>query len=211
MSRVLDALSDEQLGKEVFALWHAYFIRSLPFTINGAPVREITDTQLRQILPGFRGIVRVATFNQDTDDASLTGVEKGLRRCASGNFAGGGKLFRPYFEQRDEARTGRRRQSAIARKKRPGRRDYLHTVLAEILTANPRIKWPEVLEELSRRASLPRDPDKPRIERVCEAEDVVEWVEPGKEAAELSLKRTKGRFYEARDIMLRQNRVGGTG
>jgi len=150
MSRVLDHMTDEQLGKEINALWHAYFIQNLPFTINGAAVREITDEQLKQILPGFRGIVRVATFDQDADNASLTSVEKGLRRCAFGDFAGGGKLFRAYFEQRDEAKTGRRRQSAIARKKRPRRRTYLQEVSREIVTANPGIQWEGFLKELRR-------------------------------------------------------------
>ena len=54
MPRFLDLVSDEDLGREIFALWHSYYIQNLPFTINGASVSQITNKQLEQILPRFR-------------------------------------------------------------------------------------------------------------------------------------------------------------
>jgi hypothetical protein len=203
MPRGLDLVSDEDLGREIFALWHSYYIQNLPFTINGASVSQITNKQLEQILPGFRDIVSLATFDQDTDDESLTGLEKGLRRCGSGDFTGGGRLFRAHFERRIEAKTGRRRQSAAASKPRPGRRHYLQDVLREIVTANPGIKWGGALNELRRRAELPRDPDKPHIEQVCEVEGVA-WLEPGKVARDpLPMKKVKALFYKEADAVRR--------
>ena len=80
MPRFLDCVSDEDLGREIWALFHAYYIQNLPFTINGAPVSRITNKQLEQILPGFRVIVRVATFDQDTDDEGLSQAQR--RDCA---------------------------------------------------------------------------------------------------------------------------------
>jgi hypothetical protein len=193
MSRLLDSLSDEDLGREIWALWHAYYIQKLPFTINGASVSRITNKQLKQILPGFRVIVRVATFDQDTNDESLAGLEKGLRRCSSGDFAGGGRLFRAHFERRIEAKTGRRRQSAIASLPRP---DYLQTVLMELVRANFSITKQAAIEELKRREGPPGE--EPRIDRVDEREDEVWWIEPGKPEKSAPLSGLKHRLRNAR-------------
>ena len=204
MPRFLDLVSDEDLGREIFALWHSYYIQNLPFTINGASVSQITNKQLEQILPGFREIVRLATFDQDTDDESLTGLEKGLRRCESGDFTSGGKLFRAHFERRIEAKTGRRRQSAAGRQPRPGRRHYLQDVLREIVTANPGIRWEGAIQELRRREEPSSNSDKPQIELVHEVKGV-EWFEPGKGARNLPISKVRAIFYKERDAVRRKN------
>jgi hypothetical protein len=184
MPRALDALSDEALGREIWALWHHYFITNVPFTINGDTVPKITNEQLEAILPGFRGIVRVATFNQDTDNESLTGVEKGLRLCGSGNFDRGGRMFRAYFERLDEAKTGRRRQSALARRKR--RSSYLHTRVAEMVKAQQDITTPEVLRRLERLVEQEAHldwkvlPKMDRVENENDGKGVIEWSEPNR-------------------------------
>jgi hypothetical protein len=199
MRMPLDRLSNEDLGREIWALWHHYFITNLPFTMNGDPVAQITGEQLEAILPSFKGIVRVATFNQDTDNESLAGVEKGLRLCASGNFNRGGRMFRAYFERLDEAKTGRRRQSAIASSPRP---DYLQNVLVDLVKAKPNITRSEAIEELQRLADLPDDDPgrrNPKIERVAEGR--VEWREPSNPAASAPLSNIKYRLRNTRNLV----------
>jgi hypothetical protein len=193
MPRALDALSDEALGREIWALWHHYFITNVPFTINGKPAGQITDEQLEAILPSFRGIVRVATFNQDTDNESLAGIEKGLRLCASGDFDRGGRMFRAYLERLDEARTGRRRQSAIAGNARP---DYLQRVLTEIDEQKPGITPLETKEELKRRVGAPGE--EPRIHAWDEDADEVQWMEKGKPMLSAPFSGLKDRLYKIR-------------
>jgi hypothetical protein len=195
----LDDISDEALGREIFALWHHYFITNVPFTMNGNPVDQITDEQLEAILPTFRGIARVAAFNQDTDNESLAGVEKGIRLCGSGNFNRGGRMFRAYFERLDEAKTGRRRQSAIASNPRP---DYLQSVLIDLVRKKPNVSRGEAIEELRRLEALPdNDPGRhhPKIERVAEGR--VEWREPNNPAASAPLSNIKYRLRNARSFV----------
>jgi hypothetical protein len=204
MQRLLDRISDEDLGRDFCVLWERYWIENVPFTINGASVPQIPDDQLKLILPAFKGLIRVASLNQDTNNYELMGLEKALHLYTSGDYTRVGKIFRAYTEHRDEAKTGRRRQSTIARKKRPGRRSYLHEVLRDIATVTS--KWEEALKELHRRAEPSGNWDEPHIERVSEAEGV-EWHEQGKSAHEpakardLPISKVKAIFYKEHDAV----------
>ncbi len=106
------SLPDDQLGLHLYAWW----------AVAQAEKMGITRDQLTpEIAERLRGKV----LSLDTDNEDLAGLEKALRVIALGDPARGGKMFRMHMERQvitlaafDEAKTGRRRQRANAKRDR---------------------------------------------------------------------------------------------
>jgi hypothetical protein len=92
----------------------------------------------------FHEEVRLKILSSDTDSAEHVALEKALKRVASGDLAGGGKMFRDWFQRDqvlflaalDEAKTGRRKQRKNAVNSRP---DGLQSLIMETMRRSPKI------------------------------------------------------------------------
>jgi hypothetical protein len=206
-------LPDEQLALAAYTWWAAAHLESSCVLVDGKPVEHVTPELLEAILPVALERIRQATFDQNTDNEALVGVEKALCLIASGdpaNLPRAGAMFRQHSGNRalflaalKEAATGHGHQSAIASKPRP---DFLQKTLIEIVTADPGIQLPGVIRELKRRADLPdHDPGRhnPRIERVDDGG--VQWREPNKPDAEAPLTGLKDRLTNARKAVAKKS------
>jgi hypothetical protein len=85
-----------------------------------------------------------------------SGSKKALKVVANGELARGGRMFRDYCNRLkitiaafDEAKTGRRRQSAKAKKPRP---DAFNGLIEEILQRKPKITVDELIDECRKEA-----------------------------------------------------------
>jgi hypothetical protein len=201
--------SDEQRGLKFWSCWCAYMFQGLQVSVGGIPLDPIAPEFLDKFLPAFVEAVRGATFRQDTANEDLAGIEKALHRCASGDYAAGGRLLHQFFSRRitltsamNELATAHHRQSAFARKGRP---DHLKCVLTELVEQNPGITPLEAKEELKRRVGFPGQ--EPRIHCVDEDAGEVQWYEKGKpELRSAPLSALKDRLHRAKALQKRPNR-----
>jgi hypothetical protein len=141
-------LPDHQLGMQVWAWWlgaEATYLALPPGT--EVPIDE-----------RFIEAVRRKVLSIDSDSVMHAGLEKALRRLASNDFAGGGKLFRAWLDREfvrfpalvDEVKTGRRKLRAMAKKPRPGRTDPLQDLIEQIIQRRPGIAPDEMVVELQK-------------------------------------------------------------
>jgi len=134
-------LQDDKLGLHLLAWWIGFQAKR-----KGIPSNGVTEEIAEKI--------RLATLGMDVEDARHVALEKALRRVASGDAAGGGKLFRDLMREGgfhlaalEEAVTGERRQRANAKRPRP---DALQILICEIVANEPEITVTELLAVLNK-------------------------------------------------------------
>lgn len=108
-------LPDDELGSHLLVLYAGYHAEK-----KNIPTYLFTD-----FVDDFVEAIRSQTLKMDTDNVEQVALEKAIKLIAGGEPARGGKLFREHMKKRatfiaalDEAVTGRRRQTANAKKPR---------------------------------------------------------------------------------------------
>lgn len=126
---------------------------------------EKKGADLSALTPEIAERIRVATLGMDGDVERVAGEEKMLRRIAQeiaeGDVSSAANLIRQVIRRktdeqdvRDEAKTGRRKQRALAQKPRS---NALQAIIARMVEAQPDITCPGLLAQL--RAMADRDDD----------------------------------------------------
>jgi hypothetical protein len=141
-------LPNEELALRYWAGWIELLLRR-------------RNLSLSDLTPEIAEQLRIATLSMDGDSDAVAGEEKFLRRIASGDLDGAGRLIRQYYKRKanelaahDEARTGRRKQRERAR---APREDALQRVIMRMVKANPNITARGLLADL--KAAADRDDD----------------------------------------------------
>lgn len=105
-----------------------------------------------QIPEDFGDQVRQHVLTLEAENAKNAALEKALHKAANGNFEGAGRFLRELMQDGalsmaalDECATGKRRQSANAKKSRA---DALQLLIIDILEKAPSIKPADLLKEL---------------------------------------------------------------
>jgi hypothetical protein len=139
-------LPDRELGLHVWAWW-----------IGAEAERANIPPGASLPIDGrFVELVRQKVLKIDTEHVASVALEKALKRLASGDMAGGGKLFRGWLKEWaqsraavDEVKTGRRRQRKIAQRPRS---DALQELIIKIMIDDPGITQEGLSAALERRA-----------------------------------------------------------
>ena len=133
------ALPDDEMVGCVWTWWIA-----AQMTAKGIPLDDYSP-QMEQV------IIR-ETLRSDTDQESVSGLERAMQAIALRDVERGAKMFRDFMRRGstmhaalDEAVTGRRKQRAIARKPRE---DTLNRIIREIVEKDPRMTEPQLFERL---------------------------------------------------------------
>src|SRR5206468_1245493 len=110
----------------------------------GIPQHQLT-TEIAERL-------RLKALGLDNDNEDLAGVKKAAQVIARGDLARGGRMIRKYMERQtmmlaalDEAKTGRRKQRANAKKSRT---DALQSLILEAMRCNQAITTDQLIAEL---------------------------------------------------------------
>jgi hypothetical protein len=122
-------LRDDQLGLYAYKWWA--FAQAEKLGVSEDITPEIDER------------LRLKLLSLDTDSEDHVGLAKALQLVAQGELARGGKMFRNHMQRQaatiaafDEAKTGRRRQRANARKPR---QDALGELITGIMQRKPEI------------------------------------------------------------------------
>ena len=138
------ALPDYELGLQCWAWWVVAQTESLGFS-------------QQELTPEIVENIRVKTLEIDSDNPTVSALEKTLRLAASGQIERAGKMFRDLMKMEqmqkaaiDEAVTGRRRQTKNAKKLRNRRNDDcpIHQLIADCLDNNQKASAQEVIDYL---------------------------------------------------------------
>ncbi len=182
---------DDALGRHVFKWWCAFYVTS-----KGIPPERITPEIVEKI--------RIATLAADTENAGSVAVEKAMKLAAVGDFARAGKIIRGRVKEvseslaaLDEAVSGKRRQRAIAKKRR---QDGLQLLIEEIVAKHPDIRTPGLL------AALRAHQHGGVIEHIDdEDEGTVEWCDENDPAGSAPISGLKDRLSRAKKILKRNS------
>lgn len=174
-------LTDHELGISLYAWWIGAHAAQ-----RGVSPDRVTKRMADE--------VRAAILGMDVDDVRYVGLEKALKRIASGDTAGGGSIFRAWMLEGgmhlaalDEAITGWRKQRKIAGKPRP---NALQRLIEEIVLKYPEIKVSELLEKLR------AESDGDVIERVDD--ENIEWHDHNQRIKDSPIAGLKDRLSRAR-------------
>jgi hypothetical protein len=179
-------LSDEDLGLRFYAWWAT------------AQAEKLGVSQ-DQITPENAEHLRLRALSLDTDNEDLAGLERALQVCAKGDLARGGRMFRQHLLRQamaiatiDEAKTGRRRQRAVAQRPRT---DALRALILEIVQRKPAITLSELIAELRLQEHGPV------IETVNDSEACVEWTDKKHRAKSTSFAALSVRLSRAKNFL----------
>jgi hypothetical protein len=179
-------LSDKDLGLRLYALWAVAQAEKLGISEDQISAEIAEDLRLRAL-------------RLDTDSEDLAGLEKALHLCAKGDSTRGGRMFRKHLHRQamgiatlDEAKTGRRRQRALAQKPRT---DALQAVILDVVRRKPAIQCNELI------AQLRLQEHRGVIEAINEAEACIEWTDKKRRAKSTALSALPARLSRARKIL----------
>jgi hypothetical protein len=180
---------DDPLGLHLFTWWVAFNAEC-----KGIPPTSVTVEIIEKI--------RISTLGIDTEDARNAALEKALRLAATGDFARAGKILRAHVSDMslnmaalDEAVSGKRRQRAIAKKRR---RDGLQLRIEEIVAEHPDIGTRGLL------AALRTDQHGGVIEHISDEDDgTIEWCDENDPAGTAPISGLKDRLSRAKKILKR--------
>jgi hypothetical protein len=177
-------LPDNQLGLHFYAWW----------VVAQAEKLGISQDQLD---PELAERLRLKALCLDTDNEDLAGLERALQVIATGDLVRGGRMFREHMQRQtltvgafDEAKTGRRRQRANAKKPR---RDALQTLIVEIVKRHPGFTRDQVLAEMRKQEHGGV------IETITDG--LIEWHDDGGRIGEAPVSGLKDRVSRARKFL----------
>ena len=143
-------LPDDELGYHLLAVWAGYHAQKL-----NIPIHLVTFD--------FVEAIRSQTLKMDTDNVEHVALEKAIKLIAEGQPARGGKLFREHMKKGatfiaalDEAVTGRRRQTANAKKPRT---TPFQQLIINLITKDPNMTENALEHALKKQEGVTFTPD----------------------------------------------------
>ena len=146
-------LPDDELGSHLLVLYAGYHAEK-----KNIPTYLFTD-----FVDDFVEAIRSQTLKMDTDNVEQVALEKAIKLIAGGEPARGGKLFREHMKKGatfiaalDEAVTGRRRQTANAKKPRP---TPFQQLIINLITKDPNMTENALEHALKKQEGVTFTPD----------------------------------------------------